>query len=451
MTNSILVVDDDATHRKMLSAVLETAGYQTSEAADGLAAVTAVEEKYVDLVLMDIRMKGLHGIEAQKRIRDLSPGIPVILMTAYASVDTAVSALKSGAYDYLTKPVDVDELLLLIKKALDHRRLEQENRYLRERIDDRFDFSAIIGRSPSMTPIFETISLVAPTEATVLIVGESGTGKELIANAIHQNSPRREAPFIKVNCAALSESLLESELFGHEKGAFTGAHKRHIGRFSAAHRGSLLLDEIGEMAPATQAKILRVLQEQEFEPVGGTHSVSVDVRIIAATNRDLEADMATGRFREDLFYRLNVVRIIMPPLKERHEDIPLLADRFLKTYAEKNRRFLKGFGPKAIDMLMRHDWPGNVRELENVVERAVILSRGDIIRPEDLPEAIKAVDHSASASPATLPIGITLKDMEKEMILLTLGEAGGNRTRTAEILGISRRTLQLKLKDYGVN
>jgi two-component system response regulator HydG len=451
MKTKILVVDDEAPHRQMLEVVLGGEGYEIHQAGDGQEAINLVEERYYDLILMDNRMTEVGGIEALKKIKEISPGIPVIIMTAYASVSTAVDALKSGAYDYLTKPLDIDELKILIDKALRHRQLEQENKYLKERLGDRFDFSSIIGRSPAMRDLFDTIALVAPSEATALIVGESGTGKELIANSIHHNSSRKERPFIKVNCAALPETLLESELFGHEKGAFTGAIARKQGRFQLAHRGSILLDEIGEMAPSTQAKILRVLQEREFEPLGGSQTVKVDTRVIAATNKNLEEEIQQGRFREDLYYRLNVVTLEVPPLRERREDISLLADFFLKQYAQKNRRLVKGFTPRAMDLLMRHPWPGNVRELENVVERAVIMGRSDMISELELPDAVRALEAKDGEDVIDLIPGRSLKEMEREMIIRTLEEAGGNRTRTAEILGISRRTLQLKLKEYGIN
>lgn len=454
----ILVVDDDAAHRRMLEAVLTEEGYRLVSVEDGDEAVAAVADRFYDLVLMDVRMARMDGLTAQAEIHRRSPGIPIIVMTAYASVGTAVEALKAGAYDYLTKPLDVEELKLLVEKALRHRRLEDENRNLRERLADRSGFDRIVGRSPAMRKVFETASLVAPSDATVLILGESGTGKGLIAEAIHENSERRERPFVPVNCAALPETLLESELFGHERGAFTGAAAKKPGRFRQAHTGTMFLDEIGELAPATQAKLLRVLQEQRFEPLGAAATVTVDVRIIAATNRDLEAEIAAGRFREDLFYRLNVVTVEMPPLRDRPEDILPLADRFLAGFAEKNKRRMTGFTPRAADLLMRYDWPGNVRELENAVERAVILARGERIVPEDLPDAVRAADPEPAPEGGELnpasdapPVGRSLKEMERQMILQTLEEVEGNRTRAAEILGISRRTLQNKLKVYGIN
>jgi two-component system response regulator HydG len=451
MKAKILVADDETSHRQMIEAVLAAEGYEVTQAEDGQAAISAVEDRFYDLVIMDVRMPNVDGIQALQKIKQISPDIPVIIMTAYASVGSAVDALKSSAYDYLIKPLDIDELKILVDKALRHHQLEQENLYLKERLSDRFDFANIIGRSPSMARLFETVALVAPSEATALIVGESGTGKELIANAIHQNSPRKDRPLIIVNCAALPETLLESELFGHEKGAFTGAITRKQGRFQLAHNSSIFLDEIAEMAPATQAKILRVLQEREFEPVGSTQTIKVDTRVIAATNKNLEGEIQAGRFREDLYYRLNVVTVDVPPLRQRREDIPLLADFFLKQYAQKNRRLIKGFTPRATDLLMRYEWPGNVRELENIIERAVIMSRGEMITPLEFPNDLQNLDEALKESRIDLTPGRSLKEVEKVLILRTLEETGGNRTHAARILGISRRTLQLKLKEYGIN
>ena len=450
MRTTILVVDDDAAHRTMLKAVLSAEGYRVLEADDGDTACEAVEQEIFDLVLMDLRMRRMDGDAAQQRIAEVSPGTPVVIMTAYGSVRSAVEALKAGAQDYLTKPIDIDELKITVAKILDHRRLAEENSNLKERLNDRFDFGDIIGRSPAMAELFDTLSLVAPTDATVLILGESGTGKELVANAIHHNSPRKEHPFVKVNCAALPETLLESELFGHAKGAFTGASTPRKGRFELADQGTLLLDEIGEMTTATQAKILRVLQEQEFEPVGSTRTIQVDTRIISATNRDLEAEIKAGRFREDLFYRLNVVTVSVPPLKNRSTDIPLLADMFLSRYAEKNQRRIKGFHPRTMDLLLRYAWPGNVRELENVIERAVIMALGDTVMPEHLPAPLQKPVGGEPADEPTLASGRSLKAVEREMILKTLEDMNGNRTHAASVLGISRRTLQIKLKAYGI-
>jgi two-component system response regulator HydG len=372
-------------------------------------------------------------------------------MTAYSSVETAVEALKKGAYDYLSKPLDFDELELAIGRAMDHTRLKEENRALKERLGVGFNTGDIIGRSRVMVELLETVALVAPTEATVLITGESGTGKELIASAIHLNSPRREKPFIQLNCAAITETLLESELFGHEKGAFTGADRRKEGRFRLAHSGSIFLDEISEMSVAMQAKLLRVLQEKEIQRVGGEEVLRVDVRIMAATNRDLKAEIEGGRFREDLYYRLNVVTLVVPALRERREDIPLLAQHFLNTFAEKNRKQIKGFTPQAMDRLVRYDWPGNVRELMNAVERGVILCRGDYVSEMDFPLSISAVLAPEQESlREELLADLPLEEVEKVTILKTLESAGGNKSETARRLGITRRTLHKKLKKYGV-
>ena len=444
---TILIVDDEESHRLMLRAHLEQEGFSTVEAVDGQEAIAKVAERNVDLILMDIRMPRLDGMEALLRIKQANPTIPVIMMTAYGSIDSAVKALQAGATDYLTKPLDSNELLVKVQKALRYHQLEEENILYRERLGIRFDFSRIIGKSAKMHDLFDMLATVAPTEATVLLLGESGTGKEIIANAIHQNSPRKERPYVKVSCAALPETLLESELFGHEKGAFTGAIEKKKGRFERADGGTIFLDEIGEMSLTTQTKILRVLQEREFEPVGGTKTIKVDVRIIAATNKNLEEEVKKGKFREDLYYRINVVPLTIPPLRERAEDVPLLAEYFLRLYGEKNKRMLKGFADGVLDALIRYEWPGNVRELENIVERTVIMSRGDTITFADLPPAIAGAQGKAmQTSPA-----ISLKDMERETITKTLQQTGGNRTKAAVLLGITRKTLQNKIKEYGID
>jgi two-component system, NtrC family, response regulator HydG len=446
----ILVVDDEESHRIMLRAVLKEEGYDVAEASDGLEAVKAVEQEPFDLILMDIRMKDMDGIEALTEIRKISPLVPVLIMTAYASVKTAVDALKAGAFEYLTKPLDVEELKIMIEKALEFYHLREENLALKERLSSRFDFSQIIGRGRKMKELFDFLAQVAPSEATVLILGESGTGKELVANAIHHNSLRTHLPFVKVACGALPETLLESELFGHEKGAFTGAIARREGRFQAAHRGTIFLDEVGEMSPVIQTKLLRVLQEREFEPLGSSRTIKVDVRVIAATNKDLSKEIKEGRFREDLFYRLNVIPIHLPPLRDRKEDIPALANHFLSLYGEKNKKDIKDISPKALDLLIRYDWPGNIRELENCLERAVIVARGELIAPMDLPPPIQNLPAGKEDTEMFFPAGINLQEAEKALILKTLEDAAGNRSRAAEILGINRRTLQIKLKEYGL-
>ncbi len=450
LVRRVLVVDDEESHRLMLKAVLKEDGYQVGEAADGSEAIRAVEQESFDLILLDLRMPGKDGIETLMEIRKISPLVPIIIMTAFASIKTAVEALKAGASDYLTKPLDIDELKVLMLKALELYDLRTENIFLKERLGDRFAFSQLIGQSTKMRELFNTLSLVAPTDATVLIRGESGTGKELVANAIHHNSLRKGQPFIKVSCAALPETLLESELFGHEKGAFTGAIAHREGRFQLAHRGTIFLDEVGEMSSSTQIKLLRVLQEREFEPLGSNRTIKVDVRVIAATNKDLEKEVKEGNFREDLFYRLNVVPVVLPPLRERREDIPLLASHFFSIYREKNRRELKGISGKAMDLLVRYNWPGNVRELENTIERAVILAQGEMIAPVDLPSQIQALAKEKEAKEFYFPPGTSLAQVERVLILKTLEDTGGNRSRAAEILGINRRTLQNKLKEYGL-
>ncbi len=446
----ILIVDDDAGHRMMLRATLLEHGYEIFEASDGSEAVDRVEISFFDLIMLDLKMKNMDGVEALKRIKKISPAIPVLIMTAYASVQTAVEALKLGAIDYLMKPLDIEKVIQAIDKVLNPQTLKIDDKIFKERIDREFDFSSIIGKSKKMIDVFETIALTAPSDATILILGESGSGKELIAEAIHKNSRRKDKPFIKVNCAALAENLLESELFGHEKGAFTDAHSKREGRFEQANNGTLFLDEIGDMSPSTQAKILRALQEGEFERLGGNKTIKVNVRIIAATNKNLEEEVEKGRFRKDLFFRLSVVPIDLPPLRERKEDLPLLADYFLKKYAKKNNRLIKEFVPSAVDMLLRYHWPGNVRELENVIERAVIISREDMIIPDALPNALKNnADGEVDDSFDNLA-GRPIKDVEKELIIKTLEQTNHNITQAAKLLGITRRGLQYKLKELQI-
>ena len=444
----ILVVDDDTAHRMMLQAVLSDEGYLTTEADDGSAAVNAVRKDYFDLILMDVRMTEIDGIEALEEIKKMSPGIPVLMMTAYPEVPAAVKAIKLGAWDYLTKPLDTDELRLRIAKLLKHYEIQEEVSQGERPLSDA---SRLIGSSQSMQNLLEMLALAAPTDTTVLILGESGTGKEVVADTIHSNSQRAEKPLIKVNCAALPETLLESELFGHEKGAFTGAISRRKGRFDVADGGTIFLDEIGELPTSVQVKLLRVLQEQQFEPVGSSKTTTVNVRVLAATNRNLEEEIAQGRFREDLYYRLNVFPVYVPPLRERKEDIQQLAEYFLTKYGEKHSRQIKGFSPRSIDLFMRYDWKGNIRELENTVERSVILCREDYITPQHLPAPLQALASELEQDVQEVEAGITLKEMEKQLIISTLKQYDGNRTKTAEALGISRRSLQMKLKEYGIN
>jgi len=446
MSIKILIAEDEPGLRLALRANLK-AHYDVYEAEDGVQAVEAVRQQFFDVVLMDIRMPGLDGLDALAQIKKISPGILIFMMTAYQSVETARTALQRGASDYIVKPVDMEELKANIDRLLEYRSMQRENILLKERLGEQFAESSIIARSAEMREILDSIALIAPTDATVLILGESGTGKELVANLIHERSLRASQPLVKLNCAALTETLLESELFGHERGAFTGAIARKEGRFELADGGSLFLDEIMEMSSVTQAKLLRVLQEQEFERVGGTQTINVDVRIIAATNKNLGEEVEAGHFREDLYYRLNVVPIQLPPLRERREDIPVLAEHFLKHYAAKNHRAVRQILPEALDLLMRYNWPGNIRELENAIERGVIIAQGELLTPNELPIALR---QNTQSTHDTANTG-SLKDMEREHISRTLAQVGGNRTQAAKILGITRKTLQNKIKEYGLN
>ncbi len=448
---TILVVDDDSAHRAMLRTLLSGWGYAVVDVDDGETAIREAQKRPFDLILMDIRMIKVSGLEALAAIKDFNPAIPIIIMTAYASVETAVNALKKGAYDYLTKPLDFTELRLAMERAMEHRCLREENRLLRETLNGRFDKRNLIGRSQAMVKLLETAAQVAPSDATILITGESGTGKEMIAGAVHFNSPRKEGPFVKLNCAAIAETLLEAEFFGHEKGAFTGADRRKEGKFRQADGGSLFLDEVSEMSPAMQVKLLRVLQEREIVRVGGNETIRIDVRLIAATNRDLVKDVESGRFREDLYYRLNVVTLNVPPLRERAEDIPLIAQHYLRLFSEKNNKGIKGFTPQAMDKLLKYAWPGNVRELINAVERGVVLSRSAYLDEDELlllREKTTAEDHSTPEKETST--GFILEEVEKDAILKILKLAGGNKSEAARRLDITRRTLHKKLKKYGL-
>ena len=447
-SQTILVVDDDLAHRTMLKKLLGGWGYDVSEADDGSLAIDAVNRRAFDLILMDIRMLKVSGIEALDQIKIINPAIPVIIMTAYASVETAVDTLKKGAYDYLTKPLDFDELKIAINRATEHNHLKKENEYLKERLGQKFDTQNMIGRSPLMVKLLETVAQVAATEATVLITGKSGTGKEMIANAIHYNSERKDAPFIKINCAALTESLLDSELFGHEKGAFTGADKRREGKFRQADGGSIFLDEVSEMSPAMQVKLLRVLQERELTRVGGAEVIAVNVRVIAASNKDLKKEMEQKRFREDLFYRLNVVALQVPQLFDRKEDIPLLAQHFLEMFAAKNKKAIKGFTPQSMEKMVKYSWPGNVRELMNAVERAVVLSRAEYLDAEELALLMADSPNASGIEQLAVPENMPLDEVEKRSILEAISVCNGNKSEAARRLGITRKTLRKKLDKY---
>ncbi len=441
----VLVVDDEATGRNGLASVLRLEGFDVEVAADGVEALAKVAETAPDLLLTDVRMPNMDGIELLRRVRDEYPELIVVLMTAFSGVEIAVQAMQEGAEDYLTKPLQIAEVIVILDRALERRRLRREAAELRERLRDRMSLGSLVGSSPAMQLVFKAIEQVAPSRATVLITGESGTGKELAAAAIHDNSPRARRPFVKLHCAALAESLLESELFGHEKGAFTGAASRREGHFKVADGGTLFLDEIGDITPATQVKLLRFLQERAFERVGGTETLKVDVRVIAATNRDLRAEVACGRFREDLFYRLNVVNVDMPPLRARPGDVLPLARHFLAKYAKENGKTITGFDASAIERIQSHRWPGNVRELENVVERACVLCDASKISAKHFPTAL------APQSSGTVRIpGSTLEEIERHAILSTLEAAGGSTSRAAQMLGISIRKVQYRLHEYGI-
>jgi DNA-binding NtrC family response regulator len=444
----ILVVDDEANARRALVTLLGEEGYEVREASDGAEALAALEDFSPALVLTDVRMPRMDGLTLLRRAKEAGSDAAFVMMTAFGTVEAAVEAMRMGAESYLTKPLDLNAVLVVLGKALETRHLKQETRQLRERVAERFRVGNIIGDAPELQGVYALIQQAAPTRATVLILGESGTGKELVAQALHELSPRKARPFVKVHCAALSEGLLESELFGHERGAFTGALARKEGRFELADGGTLFLDEIGEISPAVQVKLLRVLQGREFERVGGTQTVKVDVRIVAATHRDLEAEVKAGRFREDLYYRLNVVAVTLPPLRRRKADIPALVSHFIERCNAAHGKAVKGLAPGTLEALMSHDWPGNIRELENAVERAVVLARGEELTADDLPPVLRGPRPSAGAVERLIP-GATLATIEREAILRTLEMVQGSTTRAAEVLGISVRKIQYKLKEYG--
>jgi len=448
----ILVVDDDDGNRRSTEMALRKDGYDVVSVASGEEGLQELRQRGADLLVTDLRMPGMDGIAVLKQAREIDPGIAVLVITGYGSVESAVDAMKEGADDYLQKPVNLVELRKRVAAAVEKRRLSQEVERLRERLQEKFSFTQIVGASPGMQQVLRQMSLVAPTRSSVMIVGESGTGKELIANALHENSPRRDERFQPINCAAIPPDLLESEMFGHERGAFTGALQRKVGTFELADQGTLFLDEIGELPTALQAKLLRVLEDRSFMRVGGTETIRVDVRIIAATNSDLEAKVAEGTFRGDLYYRLKVVTIHIPPLRDRPEDIPLLASRFLEKFKAENDRGELKFEPQVVEALQRGRWDGNVRELRNLIESLVVLAPpgNDTIGLASLPASYRApIGATPPARSGSTPAPRTMDAIEKEAILRTLEETGGNRTRAAEILGIGLRTLQRKLREYG--
>jgi two-component system response regulator HydG len=434
--DTILVVDDEPSNRQVLSRILSKEGYQVEQADDGRQALDRLRAGGIELVLTDLKMPGMDGLELLQAARALEQDVEFIVMTAYGTVEAAVGAMKDGAYDFITKPLRRVELVTTVRKALEKRHLAVENRRLRARLEGSDE---VIGRSPAMRRLLQEIEQVAPSEASVLLEGESGTGKGLLARRIHASSPRAAGRMVTVNCAAIPEALLESELFGYEQGAFTGARGRKEGRFDLARGGTLFLDEVTELSLGTQVKLLRVLQEGEYERVGGTRTLEADCRILSATNRDLDKTVAEGRFREDLYYRLNVIRLRVPPLSERPEDVPLLAQFFLARYASKNRKDLGGFSPEALEALQGYRWPGNVRELENVVERAVVLSRGPRVGLDSLPEQVR--QGRGARMVLSFRVGTPLKEMERSMIEATLRFAHGDKNLAANLLGITARTI----------
>jgi two-component system NtrC family response regulator/two-component system response regulator HydG len=447
----LIVIDDEVNAAAALETLLREDGYEVSRANDAKSGLALLETTEADVVLSDLRMPGMDGLELLARIKEIRPETMVILMTAYGTVKTAVRAMKMGAEDYLGKPIDVEELEVILQKTLEKKRLLEEARVLRERVQTKYRFDNLVGESPEMLAAFKTIQQVASSSSSVLLLGESGTGKELFAQALHQNSPRRHKPFVKVACAALPETLLESELFGHEKGSFTGALYTRAGRFEMADGGTLFLDEIGDISPTVQVKLLRFLEEREFERVGGNRTYKVDVRIVCATHRDLSKKLQDGTFREDLFYRLNVIEIHVPALRDRPGDIPVLAHHFLKKYADANRKSVRGISDDALALLLRHAWPGNVRELENAIERAVVLAAEPVLTPAHFPtlRRVEAAAPNGAGPSAGIAIpGSTFAEIEREAILRTLEAVGGSTSRAAALLGISARKIQYKVKEY---
>ncbi len=448
MKFTLLIIDDEKNIREGLAANFEMADYNVKTAASGQEGLALIEKGDIDLVITDLRMPGISGEEVLAKVTAETPGIPVIILTGHGSIDSAVEAMRHGAYDFLTKPLNLDQLDMIVKRALENREMSLQHQQLKQELESNEALRGMIGNSIAMQKVQQTIRKVSDSRASVLITGESGVGKEVVANAIHNMSPRRDKSFIKVHCAALSETLLESELFGHEKGAFTGADRMQKGRFELAHGGTIFLDEIGEINQNVQIKILRVLQEKRFERVGGEQTIEVDVRIIAATNRNLEEEVKAGRFREDLYYRLNVVRIQVPPLRERKDDIPLLMSAFLDEFNSENGKKIEGVDKRAKAAMFKYNWPGNIRELRNCMESAVVMCSGREIELEDLPPVIAQSSMSDSVS---VPLGISLDEAEKVIVQENLAANGNNKSRTAEILGIGRKTLQRKLAEWGLS
>ncbi len=448
----ILIVDDDASQRRLIEFLLQEEGYSTLVAGDGKAGLQLFEEKSPRLVIADIRMPGMDGLDLLSRIKAMNQDVPVVLITAFGTVNNAVEAMKLGAADYLLKPLNADELKIVIRRALEHQGLLDENRYLRELADAGLRFENLIGSSRKMREVFDIALQVSRRDSTVLLTGESGTGKELLAKAIHQNSLRNGKPFVTINCGAIPETLIESELFGHRKGSFTGALTDRAGKFEAANEGTVFLDEVSELKPGLQVKLLRVLQEREIDKIGYPHPVKVNVRILAATNRALRNLVEDGQLREDLFYRLSVVTINLPPLRERKEDIPLLVDHFLRKYCGRYSLPLVSVSEEGLKILARYNWPGNVRELENVIERLVVMGPGEVVKPEHLPPEIRLARPRVANLPLELPDeGISLEEVEKELLLGALEKHNWNQTRAANYLNITRKTLIYRMEKYGIS
>lgn len=444
----ILVVEDEEGMREFLKILLAKEGYEVVACAEGSSAVGRFKDENFQVVITDIKMPGISGMEVLARIKEIDPSVPVIIMTGHGSMETAVEAVNRDAFAYLLKQARNDEIKQLVKKAVEMRLLQKENRLLKQQLKKNLSERPTIGKSQKIRQVFAVVDKVAETDSTILIFGESGTGKELVAREIHLKSCRTDGPFVSINCGALPETLLESELFGHVRGSFTGAVRDKDGLFAVAKGGTFFLDEVGETSPTIQVKLLRVLQEREIIPVGGTRPIKVDVRLIAATNADLERDVETGKFRADLFYRLNVIPLRIPPLRERKDDIPLLVEHFLKIYCDGAGRPVKTVSPDVFEVLMRYDWPGNVRELENAVERAVILQEGRVIQAEDLPDKLRARGHDKSEAIVSVT-NLTLDQLEREYLLKVLEETGWHKKRAASILGINASTLYRKLQRYG--
>ena len=449
------MVDDDGVARELLADALKKEGYEVEAFSSGEEAIERGRRGQIDLVLTDLKMGTVDGLTVLREFKRFSPDTSIVLLTSFGSLEGAIEAIKQGAYDYLAKPFKKEEIKLVVQRSLDHSQLVRENTRYRDELKGREDWSPLVGSSPAMLEVYKLVARVSEGRSTVLLQGESGTGKELIARAIHANSPRREKPFIPVNCGALPDTLLESEMFGYEKGAFTGAVGTKAGLFEAANGGTLFLDEIGDLSPALQVKLLRVMQDQEVRRVGGTTSLKVDVRIIVATNRDLEQFVKEGKFRDDLFYRLNVVRITLPTLAERKEDIPMLAHHFLQKYAGGSARAVRGFLPDTMALLKQYRWPGNVRELENAIERAVSLSHGPLLTPDDLPAALRQFGSQfgdkTEVSDQHDEVCLTLEEVEKRHLIRVLKETKGNKVRAAKILGIDRRTLYRMAERFGLD